>query len=37
MRALFGESLESLCAEIPEHVSTRVPFFLAACRHGTDD
>jgi AcrR family transcriptional regulator len=37
IRALFGESVESLCAEIPEHVSSRVSFFLAACRHGTDD
>lgn len=37
MRALFGESLESLCAEIRGHVSSRVSFFLAACRHGTDD
>jgi AcrR family transcriptional regulator len=32
MRALFGESLEALRAEIPEHVAARVTFFLAACR-----
>jgi AcrR family transcriptional regulator len=32
IRALFGESLESLRAEVPGHVSTRVSFFLAACR-----
>ena len=36
IRALFGESLESLRAEIRGHVSVRVPFFLAACRHGSD-
>jgi hypothetical protein len=35
--ALFGDSLESLRAEIPEHVSSRVSFFLAACRHRSDN
>jgi AcrR family transcriptional regulator len=34
MRALFGESLESLRAEIAGQVSSRVSFFLAACRQG---
>jgi AcrR family transcriptional regulator len=34
MRALAGESLETLHAEIGPHVSHRVAFFLAACRHG---
>jgi AcrR family transcriptional regulator len=34
MRALSGESLETLQAEICSHVSQRVPFFLAACRNG---
>ncbi len=34
MRALTGESLETLHAEIGAHVSQRVAFFLAACRHG---
>ncbi len=33
MRALSGESLESLRAEIGPHVSERVAFFLGACRH----
>jgi len=37
IRALFGESLETLRAEIRGHVAVRVPFFLAACRHGSDD
>jgi AcrR family transcriptional regulator len=32
MRALVGESLESLRAEIAPHVSERVAFFLDACR-----
>ena len=35
--ALFGDSLESLRADIPEHVSSRVSFFLAACRHRSDN
>ncbi len=34
MRALMGESLESLHAEMSSHVAQRVDFFLAACRHG---
>jgi AcrR family transcriptional regulator len=34
MRALFGEKLETLRAEIAAHVANRVAFFLAACRHG---
>ncbi len=34
MRALTGESLKTLRAEIGPHVSQRVAFFLAACRHG---
>ena len=34
MRALAGERLETLHAEIGPHVSQRVAFFLAACRNG---
>jgi AcrR family transcriptional regulator len=34
MRALFGERLKSLRAEIGPHVARSVDFFLAACRHG---
>jgi AcrR family transcriptional regulator len=34
MRALGGEKLDRLHAEIGPHVSQRVTFFLAACRHG---
>ncbi len=34
MRALSGEDLETLNAEIGLHISQRVAFFLAACRHG---
>jgi AcrR family transcriptional regulator len=34
MRALGGEKLDRLRAEIGPHVSQRVAFFLAACRHG---
>jgi AcrR family transcriptional regulator len=34
MRALFGEKLETLRAEIASHVASRVEFFLAACRQG---
>jgi AcrR family transcriptional regulator len=33
LRALFGEKLEQLCAEIGPHVKRSVAFFLAACRH----
>lgn len=33
MRALFGESLKLLRAEIDTHVPRSVAFFLAACRH----
>jgi AcrR family transcriptional regulator len=34
MRALFGEKLKALRAEIVPHVARSVAFFLAACRHG---
>jgi AcrR family transcriptional regulator len=34
MRALFGEPLEALRAEIEPHVAQTVAFFLAACRYG---
>lgn len=34
MRALSGESLDTLHAEIDAHVARRVAFFLAACRRG---
>jgi AcrR family transcriptional regulator len=34
MRALFGEHLTALCAEIGPHVARTVAFFLAACRQG---
>jgi AcrR family transcriptional regulator len=34
MRALFGEQLKALRAEIGPHVRLSVAFFLAACRHG---
>jgi AcrR family transcriptional regulator len=34
MRALFGEDLTVLRAEIAPHVARTVAFFLAACRHG---
>jgi AcrR family transcriptional regulator len=37
LRALFGEKLEALCAEIEPHVAKTVSFFLAACRHGGVD
>jgi AcrR family transcriptional regulator len=37
LRALFGEKLEALCAEIGPHVARGVAFFLAACRHGGVD
>ena len=33
MRALFGEKLKQLRAEIGPHVARSVAFFLAACRH----
>jgi AcrR family transcriptional regulator len=32
LRAVFGENLKALRAEIPEHVTACVEFFLAACR-----
>ena len=35
MRALFGEELNGLRAEIGPHVRQAVAFFLAACRHGS--
>ena len=34
VRALFGEKLKQLCAEIGPHVTRSIAFFLAACRHG---
>jgi AcrR family transcriptional regulator len=34
MRALFGEKLKPLRAEIELHVKRSVVFFLAACKHG---
>jgi hypothetical protein len=34
MRALSGEHLKTLHAEIGSHVSQRVAFFLGACRKG---
>jgi AcrR family transcriptional regulator len=34
MRALFGEKLKSLQAEVGPHVARSVSFFLASCRHG---
>ena len=34
MRALFGEKLKALRAEIGPHVARSIAFFLAACRHG---
>jgi AcrR family transcriptional regulator len=34
MRALFGEKLKTLRAEIGPHVARSVAFFLAACQHG---
>jgi hypothetical protein len=34
IRALFGEKLKQLRAEIGPHVTRSVAFFLAACRHG---
>jgi len=33
MRALLGEKLKALCAEIGPHVARSVAFFLAACRN----
>jgi AcrR family transcriptional regulator len=37
LRALFGEDLNLLRAEIDAHVARSVAFFLAACRHGGVD
>ena len=37
MRALFGEDMTALRAEIEPHVARTVAFFLAACRHGGVD
>jgi hypothetical protein len=34
MRALSGERLKTLHAEIGSHISQRVAFFLSACRNG---
>ena len=36
MRALFGEDLAALRAEIEPHAARSVAFFLAACGHGAD-
>jgi AcrR family transcriptional regulator len=36
MRALFGEDLAALRAEIGPHVAGSVDFFLAACGHGAE-
>jgi len=33
MRAVFGEDLKLLRAEIDSHAARSVAFFLAACRH----
>jgi AcrR family transcriptional regulator len=37
MRAIFGEKLKPLLAEVEPHVKRSVAFFLAACRHGGID
>ena len=37
LRALFGEKLKQLRAEIGPHVAHSVASFLAACRHGGVD
>lgn len=37
LRALFGEKIKPLQAEIRPHVARSVAFFLAACRHGGVD
>jgi AcrR family transcriptional regulator len=37
MRALFGEDLTALRAEVGSHVARQVAFFLGACRHGGVD
>jgi hypothetical protein len=34
LRALLGERLELVQAEVETHVARTVTFFLAACRHG---
>jgi hypothetical protein len=34
VRALFGEKLKDLRAEVEPDVARGVSFFLAACRHG---
>ena len=36
MRALFGEDLAALRAEIEPHAARSVAFFLAGCGHGAD-
>jgi hypothetical protein len=36
MRALFGEDLTALRAEIEPHAARAVAFFLAACGHGAE-
>jgi AcrR family transcriptional regulator len=37
LRALHGEKLKALCAEIEPHVQRSVKFFIAACRRGGID
>jgi len=37
MRALFGEDLTALAAEIEPHLARTVVFFLAACRYDGSD
>jgi hypothetical protein len=37
LRALHGEKLKALCAEIEPHVRRSVKFFIAACRRGGID
>jgi AcrR family transcriptional regulator len=37
MRAIFGEKLKPLLAEVEPHVKRSVAFFLAGCRHGGVD
>jgi hypothetical protein len=37
LRALFGENLKLLRAEIGQHVTRSIAFFVAACMHGGVD
>jgi hypothetical protein len=34
LRGLFEQKSDALSDEIDMHVIRRIPFFLAACRHG---